>query len=78
MNFIPAVYEHGVFRPTAPVDLPEGTAALVQVPVEDSLNIRSIVPPDTEEDQIRIYECLARNYETGESHAAERHNEHQP
>jgi predicted DNA-binding antitoxin AbrB/MazE fold protein len=77
MNYITAVYEDGVFRPTVPVELPEGTAALVQIATE-SLNIRALAPPGTEAAQIRIYECLAQSYETGDAQAAARHNEHQP
>jgi predicted DNA-binding antitoxin AbrB/MazE fold protein len=77
MKFITAVYEHGIFRPTAPVDLPEGTTVLVQTALE-SLNVRALAPPGTGEDQIRIYECLAQSYETGDPGAAARHNEHQP
>lgn len=77
MKFITAVYEHGIFRPTCPVELPEGTAVLVQAPT-DSLNVRELVPSDTDEDQIRIYECLAHSYETGDVQAAARHNERQP
>lgn len=30
MKFITAIYEHGVFRPTVPVALPEGTTVLVR------------------------------------------------
>ncbi len=32
MNSIPAVYEHGVFRPTVPVNLPEGTRVSIPAP----------------------------------------------
>jgi hypothetical protein len=32
MNTIPAVYEHGVFRPTVPVNLPEGTKVNIPAP----------------------------------------------
>jgi predicted DNA-binding antitoxin AbrB/MazE fold protein len=32
MSTIPAVYEHGVFRPTVPVDLPEGTQMNISAP----------------------------------------------
>ncbi|HQU43507.1 MAG: hypothetical protein B7Z73_08275 [Planctomycetia bacterium 21-64-5] len=77
MKLIPAIYEHGVFRPIEPVDLPEGTTVQVQA-APTSLNVRHMVPPGTAEDQIRIYECLAQSYDTGDPQAAARHNEHQP
>ncbi|MGH7139110.1 MAG: antitoxin family protein [Pirellulales bacterium] len=77
MKFITAVYEQGVFRPTAPVDLPEGTTVVVQ-PATESLNVRDLAPPGTADEQLRIYECLARSYETGDPNAAARHDEHQP
>ena len=65
------------FWPLGPVDLPEGTTVQVQTPAE-VLNVRALVPPGTDENLIRIYECLARSYETGDPAAAARHNEHQP
>lgn len=77
MRFITAVYEHGVFRPVVPVELPEGTTVLVQTSSE-SINVRELAPPDTAENQIRIYECLARSYETGDAEASARHDERQP
>jgi predicted DNA-binding antitoxin AbrB/MazE fold protein len=67
MPSIPAIYENGVFRPTQPVSLPEGTPVRVE--------------PDTTSDvaaRQRIIELLSQSYETGDPKAAERHNEHQP
>lgn len=32
MSTIPAIYEQGVFRPTVPVDLPEGTRVNIPTP----------------------------------------------
>jgi predicted DNA-binding antitoxin AbrB/MazE fold protein len=77
MATITAIYENGVFRPLDPVDLPEGTSVQVQAP-DEVLNVRALVPPGTDEDLIRIYECLAPSYDTGDPEAAARHNEHQP
>lgn len=77
MKFITAIYEHGVFRPIVPVALPEGTTVLVQAAAE-CMNVRELAPPGTSEDQLQIYECLAQSYETGDTGAAARHNEHQP
>jgi len=39
MNTIPAVFEHGVFRPTVPVSLPEGTR--VNIPAPKNVPLRS-------------------------------------
>ena len=74
---IRAVFEKGVFRPTEPVKLPEGTEVQVQAP-DEVVDIRALVPPGTEEGLIRIYECLAQRFDTGDPEAAARHSEHQP
>lgn len=74
---IRAIYENGVFRPLEPVKLPEGTIVEVQAP-EEVVDVRALVPPGTDEGLIRIYECLARSYDTGDPELAARHNEHQP
>ncbi len=84
MSTITAIYENGVFRPTGPVDLPEGTAVLIEIepvspPSADvSINVRSLVPAGTDEGSIRIYEILGRRFDSGHHDTAERHNEHQP
>ena len=66
---IHAIYENGVFRPVEPVDLPESTVVQVQTPAE-VLNVRALVPPGTDQGLIRVYECLAQSYETGDPDAA--------
>jgi predicted DNA-binding antitoxin AbrB/MazE fold protein len=70
MSTIQAIYEHGVFRPIDPVELPENC----RVEFEPRLIGKTIAPAAME----RIYEILSRSYETGESDLAERHDEHQP
>lgn len=77
MTTIAAIYENGVFRPTVPVNLPEGTAVQVQAPAA-AIDVRALVPAGTQEGLIRIYECLSHSYDTGIPDAADRHNEHQP
>jgi predicted DNA-binding antitoxin AbrB/MazE fold protein len=77
MKTIQAVYEKGVFRPTEPVDLPDGTPVQVQAP-DEVVDVRALVPPGTDEGLIRVYEILARRYKSGHHDTAERHNEHQP
>jgi predicted DNA-binding antitoxin AbrB/MazE fold protein len=74
---IQAVYENGVFRPTEPVKLPEGTMVQVHTP-EEVVDVRALVPPGTDEGLIRIYEILGRRFDSGHHDTAERHNEHQP
>jgi predicted DNA-binding antitoxin AbrB/MazE fold protein len=71
MQFIQAVYERGVFRPTDPVDLPKHS--LVE------FEPRLVAPkPAADPSATAIYEILSRSYETGETDLAARHNEHQP
>jgi predicted DNA-binding antitoxin AbrB/MazE fold protein len=70
MKSIHAVYENGVFRPTEPVELPEGTAVVVAA---DELGV---APAQAARD--RVYENLSRSYLGGEPDESERHNEHQP
>jgi len=68
---IHAIYENGVFRPTEPVSLPERTHV--------EFDPRVIAPgADDAAAQRRIFELLSRSYDTGETDAAARHNEHQP
>ena len=74
---IRAIFEKGVFRPTEPVRLPEGTEVQVQMP-QEVVDVRSLVPPGTDEDLIRAYEILGRRFDSGNRDTAERHNEHQP
>jgi predicted DNA-binding antitoxin AbrB/MazE fold protein len=66
-----AIFEHGVFKPTAKVDLPERTAVEFDPRVLTN-------PDDNGAAQHRIYELLRKSYDTGHTDAAERHNEHQP
>lgn len=71
MKTIHAIYENGVFRPTEPVELPEGSFVRVEPePIE-------AVPPAVAARR-RVFEILSKSYETGDPLAAERHNQHQP
>jgi predicted DNA-binding antitoxin AbrB/MazE fold protein len=70
-KIIRAVYEHGVFRPTEPVSLPDGTE--VQIPTPDPPAAPPTVPSLDE-----IYALLSERFDSGETDVAERHNEHQP
>ena len=74
MHTIPAVYEQGVFRPTVPVHLPEGTTVSVSAPEAAAAEVES--PRDDGLDA--VYEILGHRYSSGFHDTAERHNEHQP
>jgi predicted DNA-binding antitoxin AbrB/MazE fold protein len=74
---IRAVFENGVFRPTEQVKLAEGTVVDLQI-VEETVDVRALVPPGTDEGLIQAYEILGRRFNSGHHDTAERHNEHQP
>jgi hypothetical protein len=44
---------------------------------EESVDVRSLVPPGTDEGLIQVYEILGRRFHSGHDDTAERHNEHQ-
>jgi predicted DNA-binding antitoxin AbrB/MazE fold protein len=72
---VKAIYNHGVFRPVQPVDLPEDAEVQVVLPSE--------APPDTavaarEQARVDIFEILSHRYPTGQTDTAARHDEHQP
>ena len=72
MKTVHAIYEHGVFRPTEPVDFPEGSRVVVEPELPEPL------PPNDDEGLDEIYAILSRRYSDGELDDAARHNEHQP
>jgi predicted DNA-binding antitoxin AbrB/MazE fold protein len=71
MKTIHAVYEHGVFRPLEAVELPDRTEVEFE-PRPVQMNAEG------DENLARIYKILSERYQTGDSEAAERHDEHQP
>lgn len=66
-----AIYENGVFRPTEPVELPEGCEVRIEAMVQDKPEVPS-------EHLRRIYALLSESFDTGDRNLAERHDEHQP
>lgn len=76
MSAIHAIYENGVFRPTEPVDLPEGCEVIVEPRAIEIVPGREASPAVDGLDD--VYEILGRRYRSGHSDTAERHNEHQP
>ncbi len=69
MDTIHAIFENGVFRPVAPVQLPEHC----EVEFEPRL-----VNGEAKQNLQAIFAILDERYDTGESDLAARHNEHQP
>lgn len=63
------IYKDGTFKPTEPVNLPEGTAVEVNLPANGT---------DTDDTLDAVYAVLREQYTSGEHDIAERHNEHQP
>ncbi len=61
---IRAVFEKGVFRPTEQVKLAEGTVVDLEI-VEESVDVRSLIPPGTDEGLIQVYEILGRRLTAG-------------
>jgi len=79
MKTIHAIFENGVFRPTQPVDLPEGC----EVVVEPRGAADRPQPTDPEFAHLdsglaRTYAILSERYDSGRHDLAERHDEHQP
>ncbi len=69
MGVIHANFENGVFKPTEPVALPEHSRGEVHIP-----------SPATSERELAnasLFDILSRTYDTGQTAAAARHNEHQ-
>ena len=58
-----AIYEGGVFRPTHPVHLPEGSLVVVQLPDE--------LPPEVEGGRDRLYALLSQSFDTDQPDASD-------
>ena len=81
MITIQAIFEGGVFRPIAPVELPEHSTVefeprLVKCDPDVAEAIKEMAK--TNPGLAAIYEVLSRRYDSGHHDTAERHNEHQP
>ena len=69
MKIVYAVFEKGIFRPTEPVDLPEGCTV--------SLQPKMLEAPKVDRRGLdEIYAILGECYDSGCQDAAERHDEH--
>ncbi len=71
MKVLTAIYENSVFRPTAPVDLPEGSEVTVEP--KPAVGFEGLPPH-----QKRIREVLRQPLDTDAPGLSERHNEYQP
>ena len=69
MPAIEAVFENGVFRPLAPVELRKGCRVLVEL-VQEPILIETPLPS--------VHEILSRRYRSGQTDTAARVDEHQP
>ncbi len=67
MGTIRAIFEHGVFKPTDRVELPEHC--------EVEFEPRPVAPSKTAADLHRV---LSERYQSGVNDTAARHDEHQP
>jgi predicted DNA-binding antitoxin AbrB/MazE fold protein len=74
MSVIRAIFENGVFKPTEPVNLPERSPVEVRV-------VGKPLPADQngrEAQRKELFDILSRDYDTRQTDAAARHDEHQP
>jgi hypothetical protein len=80
MSTIHAIYKNGVFRPTTPVDLPEGYEVTIEAPAVSEEQPKPTDPQfaHLEPGLAKVYATLSRRYDGGSPDAAARHNEHQP
>lgn len=69
MKAIHAIFENGVFRPTEPVDWPEGSHVVITL---EATSVAPVTPID-EVDEILLRGIRSRHFDT-----AARHDEHQP
>jgi predicted DNA-binding antitoxin AbrB/MazE fold protein len=70
MKTIHAVYQNGVFQPTEPVELPEGTPVVVAAGADEAGSVQAA--------RGRVLDSLSRSYEGGEFEDSAKHGEHQP
>jgi predicted DNA-binding antitoxin AbrB/MazE fold protein len=69
MKTVHAIFENGVFKPTEPVELPEGVSVTFEPRMEEQRSKAGLE---------ELYELLSERFDSGEHDVAARHNEHQP
>jgi predicted DNA-binding antitoxin AbrB/MazE fold protein len=70
MKTIHAVYHNGVFQPTEPVELPDGTPVVVAAGESEAGSVQAA--------RGRVLDSLSRSFEGGDLEDSARHDEHQP
>ena len=83
MKPIHAIYENGVFRPTEPVEVPNGSEVAIEyvyVKKEPETSLYEERLPEGAENhpQYELLKIMSRRYRSGRSDVSERHNEHRP
>jgi predicted DNA-binding antitoxin AbrB/MazE fold protein len=82
METVRAIFEHGVFRPLVPVELPEHAEYDFEPRlVAKAANENGAAPEQlgySEEGLRKVYDILSERYFSGHTDTAARHNEHQP
>lgn len=76
MTTVTAIYENGAFRPTEPVDLPEGTCVRIQAIPENPAEAGQGGQGDGKAVDERIYAVLSESQSSGHVDTAARHDEH--
>jgi predicted DNA-binding antitoxin AbrB/MazE fold protein len=74
MKVIHAIFENGVFRPTEPVDLPDGSEVTIAPHLVPDPTSKTQDPNHWE----RVHDLLSTRIETGETDMAARHDEPLP
>ncbi len=82
METIHAIFEKGVFRPIAPIELPELAEFAFEPRLIATSRSESESQPNainfSEEGLRNVYAILSERYASGHADTAARHNEHQP
>lgn len=76
MATVDAIFEGGVFRPTSPVRLPEGTRVQLQTVVPMTLGPEAAQQHDPDGLLDEIYAVLSKVRPSGRTDTAARHDEH--
>ena len=76
MADVDAVFENGVFRPTTPVSLPEGTLVHLQAVIVPPTATCAAAPEEPDDALKQIYAVLCEVRSSGHIDTAARHNDH--
>lgn len=76
MDTVDAIFEGGVFRPTSPVSLPEGTRVRLQTVMPMPLSPEAARQHEPDRLLDEIYAVLSQVQPSGRTDTAARHDEH--